>query len=165
MASKLPKVYGSDPEARGKERQMGPVLQEKWDYLGGKEVKAKELAQAQKAPVQRNVFIDMYRSFQNSKFGQQHDPTVAYNEVASTIDISSLNPRILAVAKFLIDEHEIRSIEKIDGETLVAWVNNGRIWPSLLKTLDKRQAPKIETQVQDIFRYILMLLNFQEKTI
>lgn len=156
--SKVPKVYSADPEARGHARSLSTVLAQKWTYMGGKDPKPNQSAAVNKSPVTREAFVNMFSGCFTSF--EEFSADQAFTEVSSTVDVTFLNPKILAVAKFLILKHELRVGVKLTGEQLMSWVDNGKIWPALLKTLDKKPQPKLENQIQDIHRYIVMLLNY-----
>ena len=145
--------------AVGSKREMTDVLYQKFAYSGGTPKKAKQLAQARHAPQVQTAFTDMYSSIVEEK---NVDPDEVFAKLSSILDVQNLHPKILAVAQFLITKYDIKDPSKITFEGLKSWMTTTYIWGKLIKGLAKEPTPSLDAQVADIFRYIVMILNYRK---
>jgi hypothetical protein len=145
--------------AKGSKREMTEVLYQKFAYSGGNPERAKQLAQPRHAPQIQVSFVDMYNLIMDDK---SVDPDKVFATLSSTMDVYNLHPKILAVAQFLVDKHSIRDPSQFSLDDLRFWMTSTIIWSKLLKALPKEPAPSFEAQIRDVFRYIVMIINYRK---
>jgi len=141
---------------REAKRDMSDVLVEKFDYVLIEKPKTKQQFRARLIPQQSSGFILTYVSCFEDNTGMNAE--AAYADITALMNINDLNVHILAVAKYLVDTKLINRVndENLTLENLRNWV--GLIWPKLMKSLAK--PANFDLQLQDIYRYIIMIVNY-----
>lgn len=140
-------------------RDMTPVLYQKFGYSGGDPIKAKQMAPAKKRQDAHTAFLNMH-SFR--KQDKELDSNEVLTEIISNMEIEHLNTRFLAAAELLIRHHNITDPSKITADDLREWLQADQLWSELVKTMPKTPIPSLEAQMQDIYRYIVRILNYRK---
>lgn len=158
----IPDVYGRGNAviARGEARNPSLVLDEKFSYLGGKEIKPKEQAADQRRVDLVSHFATTYNSFPEAD-----DGVTMYAKLYSFVpDITTRNMHILAAAYYIINRirkggARLTAITDMNPETFKDLYN--KIWPKLEKALSKAAKTKQGQQIHDVFRYMTAILAFE----
>ena len=161
----VPDVYGggSDVNARGEARNLSLVLDEKFKYLGGKDIKPPEQAKDQKAAEIANHFASTYNGLPDSGDAG----ATVYSNLSSILpDISTRNIHILAAAQYIVNRIRergltLKSVEDLDPKDFNQVFE--LIWPKLDKAIGKKNGAKRDLQIQDVFKYVIAILNFESQ--
>lgn len=161
-ATYVPDVYGRGASviARGEAPNPSLVLDEKFSYLGGREIKPKEQAADQRKSDQISHFATTYNSFPKAD-----DGVTMYSKLFAFVsDIGTRNVHILAAAYYVINNMrkggaKLKVIDDMDPK----WFNEvfESIWPKLERAFPKAAKMNKAKQIHDVFRYITALLAFE----
>jgi len=160
----IPDVYsgGNDALARGECRNPTLVLDEKFKYLGGKDIKPTEHAKNQRVD-QGNHFVQTYNAFPDSK----NTGATIFSDLNTLLpDVSTRNPHILATASYILNRLRDRGkkivtiddLQKADFDQVYA-----SIAMKLNSAMPKKSGAKAEIQSRDVLRYIAAILNFESE--
>ncbi len=158
----VPDVYtsGNDILARGKARNPSNVLDEKFAYMGGKEVRAKQNARYSKVDDFTTHFAQTYDNFPTSQRSQEKGAD-AFAEVTRILpDLFNRNIHVAAAAMYIINDIGVKSADQLKPDDFDQSFN--RIWSKLHDSLYKSKRDR-STQKQDVLRYVLAILNFMNE--
>lgn len=158
----IPDVYsgGDDVLARGECRNPTLVLDEKFKYLGGKDIKPTEQAKDQRVD-QGNHFVQTYNVFPDSK----NMGVTVFSDLSGLLpDVSTRNPHVLAAASYVLGRlrergkriKTIDDLKKEDFDQVYALIAT-----KLNIAMPKKAGAKAEIQSRDVLRYIAAILSFE----
>ena len=159
--SYVPDVYGRNGTvARGEARNPSLVLDEKFSYMGGREIKPKEQAADQRKVDMVSHFATTYNSFPDADDGA----TVWSKLYTFLPDIGTRNVHILAASYYIInrmrkDGGKISNVDDLNVKRFHEIF--AVIWSKLEKAFPKAAKMSKEKQVHDVLRYITAILAFE----
>ena len=166
-ADPVPDVYEifSNRRARGVPRMPTLVLNEKMDYMGGKDEKAKENAKGQRNNPSIQ-FLQTFRSFGST--GAEGVAVSIYDDLSASVpSIASKNPHVLAAASYIlkkIGDNSLLNREtgryELNEDNIAQFAEEFRAISGKLKKVLSGSRPAAE-QGQDVYRYAVMILNMR----